>query len=267
MLNVAIQGIIQGLTEFLPVSSSGHLTLFQYFTGRNDFELNLMTDIALHFGTLIAVIFFFRSDLKPFFLPSGWKDPQTRRLASLIIVASVPTAAMGIGFKKQFEALFTNPTAVCVALFVTGIILIAAEKLKTRNCQCLSLQQLSYGKAILIGTIQGLAITPGISRSGSTIGAGLLTGLDGENSARFSFLLMIPAVSGATLLELKKFFSATSGVEIIYSELLLGAIIAAITGFAALKLLVYMIQKQKLSLFSYYLFLVSIISFIAISRN
>ncbi|MEW6709026.1 MAG: undecaprenyl-diphosphate phosphatase [Candidatus Riflebacteria bacterium] len=265
MLNIALQGIVQGLTEFLPVSSSGHLTLFQFFSGKSNVAENLLTDIALHFGTLLAVIYYFRNDLKPFFSINGWKQENTRKLASLIIIASIPTAIMGIGFKKQFEAMFSSPKAVCIALFLTGLILLLAEKLKIRTATVEKCEGLSFGKAIFIGFIQGCAITPGISRSGSTISAGLLGGLNGEEAARFSFLLMIPAVGGATLLELKKFFASSANLPVSGTELIIGATISAITGFLALKLLVFIVKKQKLSIFSYYLFFISILSFIAIS--
>lgn len=264
MLNIALQGFIQGLTEFLPVSSSGHLTLFQFFTGRNDLEANLAADVALHFGTLLAVIFFFRHEIKPFFTLSGLKDSKTRRLAALIFVASIPTAIIGLAFKKQFEALFANPIAVCIALFATGLLLLVAEKIKARQSDRLELESISFFKALIIGTAQGFAITPGISRSGSTISTALIAGLNGEDAARFSFLLMIPAVGGASLLEMRKVFEAGKVVGYLPSELLVGLFVAAITGFAALKLLVFMIKKQKLSLFSYYLFAISAISLIAI---
>lgn len=264
MLKIALQGLIQGLTEFLPVSSSGHLTLFQFFTGQTNIEENLLTDITLHFGTLLAVVFFFRHDLKAFLTPSGLKIRENRRLACLIIAASVPTAALGLIFKKQFEALFANPVAVCIALAATGGVLLLSEKLKNKSNSTTNLENLSYGKALLIGLAQGLAITPGVSRSGSTIAAGLLSNLSGEDSARFSFLLMIPAVGGATLLESRKLFQASAALDANGFELLVGATIAALTGFAALKLLVFMIKKQKLSFFSYYLFFISIISLIAI---
>ncbi|GAB4268079.1 MAG: undecaprenyl-diphosphate phosphatase [Candidatus Rifleibacteriota bacterium] len=263
MLNIALQGLLQGLTEFLPVSSSGHLTLFQYFTGHTNLEANMQTDIAIHFGTLLAVIFYFRKDLKPFFTISGLKNQAVRRLGLLVAAASLPTAIMGIGLKKQFEALFSNPSAVCIALFTTGLILLLAERIKSKKSENINLNQMSFVKAMVIGIIQGMAITPGISRSGSTIGAGLILGLNGEEAARFSFLLMIPAVGGATLLEAKKLLS-TSTTAVAAHELLVGTFIAAITGFAALKLLEFIIKKQKLSIFSYYLFMISICSFIAI---
>lgn len=263
MLSKIVQGIIQGLTEFLPVSSSGHLTLFQYFSGNHNLEENMLTDIALHFGTLIAVLFYFRSDIVPYFTPAGWRDAARRRMAFLIITASIPTAAIGLIFKKQFEAAFAEPRLVCVALFITGLGLMLSEKLKNRFAQT-EIAEFSYSKAIATGIAQGLAITPGISRSGATIATGLLLGLKGEEAARFSFLLMIPAVGGATLLEVKDIVKTglPGGIEI--SATIAGTVAAAITGFLALKLLVYIIKEQKLSYFAYYLFLVSTVSLIFI---
>ena len=259
MVSYIFQGILQGLTEFLPVSSSGHLTLFQYFSGMKDLEANMLTDVALHAGTLLAVIFFFRADLLPYFTPTGWKDQARRRIAFLIIAGSVPTALIGLTFKDSFETLFSMPKAVCIALFITGLLLLASEKLK-KNSNCCELSNFSYIKAIVTGIAQGLAITPGISRSGSTIATGLLLGLKGEDAARFSFLLMIPAVGGATLLETKDLFEAGLPAAIDPTGLIVGTFAAAVTGFLALKFLVYIIREQKLSYFAYYLFLVSIAS-------
>ncbi|MGM0599137.1 MAG: undecaprenyl-diphosphate phosphatase [Candidatus Rifleibacteriota bacterium] len=268
MLNIMLQGIIQGLTEFLPVSSSGHLTLFQHFTGKTNLEANLQTDIAVHFGTLLAVIFFFRADLKPFFTISGWKDAKIRRLAMLIVSASVPTAIIGLALKDEFESIFTRPSLVCYALLFTGLLLLLSEHIKKKQIQKqIQLNELGYFKAILIGIAQSLAITPGISRSGSTISAGLLGGLKGEDSARFSFLLMIPAVGGVTLLEISKVLSRGIAADLAYTDLLIGIIISAVTGFASLKLLVFIIKRQKLSIFAYYLFTLSLISLIAINYS
>ncbi len=266
MINNVLQGVIQGLTEFLPVSSSGHLTIFQHFTGNTDFEVNIFTDIALHLGTLIAVVYFFRKELFPFLTIKGWKDKANRKLAFLIVVASIPTAAIGLNFEKQFEKIFASPSLVAIALFVTGIILLVSEKLKSKSTavQLESIADLSYTKAVLIGIAQGLAVTPGISRSGSTIAAGLLSNLKGEDSARFSFLLMIPAVGGVSILHSIKAFKEGMPEGIDSMGLLVGVIVSAVVGFLALKFLVYIIKKQKLSYFSYYLFAISIITLVLI---
>lgn len=264
MFNYIFQGIIQGLTEFLPVSSSGHLTLYQYFTGNNNIEANMLADIAFHFGTLIAVIFFFRADIIPYFTPAGWRDSLRRRVALLVIAGSVPTAAIGLLFKKQFKSLFEMPSLVAAALFVTGLVLLLAEKLK-RNAAQSELSGFSYLRSMIVGVAQGLAITPGISRSGSTIAAGLLLGLKGEDAARLSFLLMIPAVSGATILEIKDAYKLGLPSAIDPAGLIAGTLAACITGFLALKLLVYIIKEQKLSYFAWYLFAVSTLSLVMIN--
>lgn len=258
MLSYIAQGFIQGLSEFLPISSSGHLTLFQYFTNSTNLEANILTNITLHFATLLAVVFYFRQDIIPYLTLSGWRDSGRRKVAFLVIIGSIPTAIIGITFKKQFEALFSNPTAVCIALSATGILLLLCERLKTRMTQH-SLEGTPYWKSLIIGFIQGLAITPGISRSGSTIATSLLLGINGEDSAKFSFLLMIPAVSGATLLEIVKIYNSELPPGIDITGLIAGFITATMVGFLALKLLVYMIKKQKLSYFSYYLFAISAI--------
>lgn len=262
MLNNILQGVIQGLTEFLPVSSSGHLTIFQHFTGNTNFDVNIFTDIALHLGTLLAVIYYFRKDLLPFCTIKGWKNHANRKLAFLIIVASIPTAAIGLGFEKQFEKIFSSPSLVAIAFIITGIILLVSEKLKAKNSEkeLASLTDLSYGKATIIGIAQGLAVTPGISRSGSTIAAGLFCNLKGEDSARFSFLLMIPAVGGVSFLHSIKAFKQGIPEGIDHLGLLIGVTVSAIVGFLALKFLVYIIKKQKLSYFSYYLFIISTIT-------
>lgn len=263
LLTYIAQGLVQGLTEFLPVSSSGHLALMQHFFKFEDPDANLLTTVALHFGTLLAVIYYFRADLLPYLTPAGWQDTGRRRIALLVIAGSVPTAIIGLVFKKQFEALFASPLAVSIALFITAVLLLTCEKLKqTENQQ--TLETLPWWKSIVVGLIQGLAVTPGISRSGSTIATGLLLGIKGEDATRFSFLLMIPAVGGATLLKVKDLVESGLPESIQAGGLALGTLIATITGFLALKLLVYMVKQQKLSYFAYYLFCVSTISMILI---
>lgn len=298
MFNTILQGITQGLSEFLPISSSGHLTLLQHFTGNNNLEANMTTDIALHFGTLIATCFFFRNDLIPYFTKAGWQDPKRRKIFWLVFIGSIPTALIGLGLKKKFEAMFESPLAVCVALFITGLLLLISEKLKKKNDHSIKSDQnnsnkeslpspatdlkeantddlevkntqptsdelsgLTYGKAIITGIAQGIACTPGISRSGSTIAAGLLLGLKGQEAARYSFLLMIPAVGGATLLEILKVAKAGLPEGLAISNLIVGCLVSMITGFLSLKFLVYIINKQKLAYFAYYLFAISIICF------
>jgi undecaprenyl-diphosphatase len=235
----------------------------QHFFNFEDPDANLLTTVALHFGTLLAVIYYFRSDLLPYFTPAGWKDAGRRRIAMLVIFGSVPTAAIGVGFKKQFEALFANPTAVCLALFATALLLLICEKLKQKENQQ-NIESMPWWKSLAIGIMQGLAVTPGVSRSGSTIATGLLLGLKGEDATKFSFLLMIPAVGGATLLKVKDLIKTGLPASINPVGLTVGTLVSVITGFLALKLLVYMVKQQKLSYFAYYLFCVSTISLVMI---
>ncbi|MBI3039464.1 undecaprenyl-diphosphate phosphatase [bacterium] len=264
MLEVIILGFVQGLTEFLPVSSSGHLTLVQVFFNWKNPETNLVFDIILHFGTLLAVIWFFRKDLLPYFTISGWKDPTRRRLALMVVAASVPTAAIGIGFKKTFEAMFASPPTVCLFLMVTAILLFIADKFAKRGETC-DIQTISPLKAIIVGIFQGIAVAPGISRSGATISSGIFCGLSGVESARFSFLLMIPAVGGATLLEAKKIFVSGLPADINLEMAIVGGIVAMITGFMALRFLMAFLKEQRLRYFSYYLAIVSSCSWVALT--
>jgi len=263
LLTYIAQGLVQGLTEFLPVSSSGHLALMQHFFNFEDPDANLLTTVALHFGTLLAVIYYFRADILPYFTPAGWKNSDRRKIALLVMAGSVPTGLIGLGFKKQFEALFANPVAVCIALFITGLLLLTCEKLKQKDSQQ-SIETTPWWKSLVIGLVQGLAVTPGISRSGSTIATGLLLGIKGEDATRFSFLLMIPAVGGATLLKVKDLIETGIPESIDPVGLATGTLVSVITGFLALKLLVYMVRQQKLSYFAYYLFCVSTLSLILI---
>ena len=179
-------GILQGATEFLPVSSSGHLVLAQHLLG--DFEqVGVLFDVLLHLGTLVAVVIYFWSDLSGL-TSSLWRRDdaakQQRFMVGLLIAGSVPTAIIGLSFRDFFVGLFERPAIVCAMLLVTGSLLWLAERL--RNSEQ-ARKEMTWADAILVGAVQGCAIIPGISRSGSTIAALLLRGVDGETAARFSF--------------------------------------------------------------------------------
>jgi undecaprenyl-diphosphatase len=193
-------GVIQGLTEFLPVSSSGHLAIAQhYLPGFN--QPGLLFDVLLHFGTMLAVVIYFRRELVRLALACFRTGPEAetdRRILLLLVLASVPTAIIGLSFKDFFEQSFHNLPLIAVMLCVTGTLLFLSERLRKPGR---TEAGLTGADALLVGTVQGLAIIPGISRSGSTIATLLLKGVDGETAARFSFLLALPAVAGATLLQ------------------------------------------------------------------
>jgi undecaprenyl-diphosphatase len=241
-------GIIQGITEFLPVSSSGHLVFFQSLFGMK--EPRIFFDVMLHLGTLLAVVVYFRADIWGIVRGigttlKGKKEGQEEaKLFLWIIVATIPTGLMGILFKDWFESLFSKPKVVGGMLLITGMVLWLTRWTKKEGRP---LEQMRWIDAILIGIAQGLAIIPGISRSGATISTGLFCGLDRELSGKFSFLLSIPAILGATLLEFRKM---DAGQELWTT--LIGTAIAFGMGILSLKFLMKIIKVGKIFNFSYY---------------
>ena len=269
LADAILLGIVQGLTEFLPVSSSGHLVLLQQLLGLKEAEL--FFDVCVHLGTLVAVIIVFRQEIKDIVLAllrlvamTGQKeemraaiesDPQLK-MALLIVIGSIPTAVLGLLFSSIADRLFSSVMIVGVMLIATGLLLWATRS-KTKDSPPSGIDRLTPKNAFIIGIVQGLAIIPGISRSGSTISTGLLLGIDREIAARFSFLLSIPAIVGAGMLSLKEgLFAAGSTIQIP----LVGAITAAIVGYAALKVLLQVVKKGGLHLFAPYCGLVGIVA-------
>jgi len=250
MMNISqaiFLGIVQGLTEFLPISSSGHLVFFQSLFGME--EPQLLFDVMVHFGTLFAVIIYFRRDLLGIIRGigssiTGEKNGEGAKLLFLIIIASIPTGFMGLLCKDWFETLFSKPTIVSVMLLITGSILYLTRWAKKEKR---FLGKMRWSDAILIGIAQGIAIIPGISRSGATISMGLFCGLNRELAGRFSFLLSIPAILGATFLEIRKVQSVS---EISLS--LIGMVVAFGVGLLSLTVLMRIIKTGNISNFSYY---------------
>lgn len=245
-LSALFLGFVQGLTEFLPVSSSGHLVLFQQFV-----EIagdDVLFDLVLHVGTLIPVLWFYREQVAELFVdPLRGEGPFLQRpgvrLWGLLVVASVPTAVIGLAFEDLFEALFANPAALAVTFLITAGVLFS-----TRFAPLGAPRKLALGTAFALGVVQGLAITPGISRSGSTISAALLMGLEKEEAARFSFLMSVPAISGAVLLKLKDADLASFDPV----ALGLGFVTSMVVGYLALTLLVRLVKNGKFHHFAGY---------------
>ena len=256
-------GIIQGLSEFLPVSSSGHLVIFKNLLGFKEPELLL--DVSLHLGTLLAVCIYFRSDLKKMAeeiweiaTPGAdhrFKLKPHASLALMVVVGSIPTALIGIIFKTPLERVFGSVTTVGVMLVITGIIVGSARLIPKAHEK---LTQVGPLIALAIGTAQGLAIMPGISRSGSTIVCALLLGLNRELAGRFSFLLSIPAIIGAVVLQFDVEAIARVGVV----PLILGFASSALVGFMALKVLMRMVMKGHFYYFAPYCWAVGIFTVI-----
>ena len=258
LLQSIILGIVQGLTEFLPISSSGHLVLFQNLLGFQ--EPQLLLDSALHVGTLVAVCVYFRSDLlgiirqSCFFIRGLWQGrqrPQDIRrnpgasLALWIIVGTVPTALIGLIFRSTFERAFGSLPFVGCMLMVTGFILIVSYGFQKNPRK---IRRLGPLNALVVGAAQGLAIIPGISRSGITIVCGILAGLPREEAARFSFLLSIPAILGALILQL----DAEAAADVGLLPILAGFLASVLVGLLALKILMTMVRKGRLAYFAPY---------------
>jgi undecaprenyl-diphosphatase len=260
-----VLGVVQGLTEFLPVSSSGHLVLFQNLFGMK--EPMLAFDIAVHGGTLLAILAFFHKDildiLKDFIQSlrravsskpssSASVQPPHRGLWVCILITLIPTGIMAICFKHLFETAFSGLLFVAAAWFVMGILLILSERFPKGQKD---LSVIHYGDAFWIGLVQGIALLPGISRSGSTILAGMLLGIKKEDAAKFSFLIAIPAVAGAIVMDLKEgiqYFSANTTL------VLAGFLAAAITGYLVIRWLMGLIRQGRFFIFGYYCIAVSL---------
>ncbi|MBZ4646372.1 MAG: undecaprenyl-diphosphatase UppP [Clostridia bacterium] len=262
-----ILGIVQGLTEFLPVSSSGHLVIFQELFGMNELEQShLLFDTLLHFGTLLSICLVYSKDIyhliKEFFemmadIPKGninINSSPYRRMVMLLITATIPAVIIGFLFKDAFETMFKSIRVVGFTLLFTGFLLWITSKLIPGSKDE---KNVKYSNAFVIGLFQSLAITPGISRSGSTIVGALLNGLKKEFAVKFSFLMSIPAILGAAVLQvpdlMKQGFNSTDVFS--YTA---GTLAAAITGFIAIKFLINLLNRGKFYLFSYYCWTVGI---------
>ncbi len=253
LLETALLGMVQGVTEFLPVSSSGHLVIFQHLLGFTEPELLL--DTSLHLGTLAAVILTFRRDLKAM-LAEVW-PPQPKALKESLLVAvilgTIPTAIIGLLFKEPFEAMFASTRTVGVMLLVTGGVVSLSRWAPQRP----ALQgRISALAAFGIGAAQGLAIIPGLSRSGLTIVCALFFGLQRDLAGRFSFLLAIPAIMGALVLQL----DAQAWERVGLVSLLTGFTISFLVGFLALRWLLQIIRAGYLAYFAPYCWLAGILA-------
>jgi len=253
-------GLIQGLTEFLPISSSGHLVLFQRFI---DFQgPALAVDSLLHLGTLMAILVYFRTEIG-LVARSVWRWVRRRErdeyttTAFYLMVASIPAAVAGIAFEDFFSSAFSSTMVVGVMLFITGGVLWAIEG---RAEGTMTIEKMSLGDSVWVGLAQMVAIMPGLSRSGSTIAAGMWRGVAREDAARFSFLLAVPIIAGASIYEVLG--TSMEGVETTAAAA--GVAAAAFSGFMAIALLMKVIREQKLRLFSVYCFIVGSVA-IAVS--
>ena len=266
LVPAVLLGLLQGLTEFLPVSSSGHLALAQSLIPGFS-QPGVLFDVTLHIGTLVAVCIYFWQDLWEMALSlfsSGRGDAAaSRRMLWLLIAGSVPTAAIGLLFRKQFEAMFSDIYGVGVWFIVTGALLFLTDRVSTRGRE---LSAMGLLDALVIGIAQGLAIIPSLSRSGTTIAAGVFLGLERGLLVRYSFLLSIPAVAGAFVLELVTHrHEALEGFDpLAYGA---GTLAALVVGYWSIGVLLNMTRSRRLSVFAYYCWAVGGLAlFLAVGR-
>ncbi len=262
ILQAIVLGIVQGLTEFLPVSSSGHLVLANYYFGWG-FPVPIEVDIITNTGTLLAVLISLHKDVykaatgffKGLVSKKARQEPSWH-LALLVIIGSLPTAIIGLLLKPYFESLNT-PFYVSIALIITGFILWFAPKSASKT----QIKEISFKDAVLGGIAQGLAVIPGISRSGSTITAMLWRNINPELAARFSFLMYLVVSLGVTIMSASDLKEAQLGLGVLFAMFLA----SFITGFFALKLLFYILKKGRFKYFAPYLWLIATITLVKLS--
>ena len=250
-LEALILGVVQGLTEFLPISSSGHLEIGKALFGLEaSAEESLFLTLALHVGTALSTLFVFRKDISRLIrgLFSTSKN-ESHEFALKILISMLPAVLVGLFLEKQIAVLFDqNLILVGSLLFLTGVVLFWAEKVPPSN------GTVSVKKGFLVGTVQAIAILPGISRSGSTIAAAMILGIEREQAARFSFLMVLPLIFGSMAKSLLDFQGTPEQLDVF--PLLIGFLTSLLTGVFACKWMIALVKKSQLIYFSFYCFLV-----------
>lgn len=290
LIQAIIMGIIQGIAEFLPISSSGHLALMKHVL-KIELDTGMLFDVLLHLGTLIAIFIVYWKDIQELFMEglklvgdfilnvgiliknifakekSDYKniiDTPYRRFVILVIISTIPTGVLGYVFKDKVELAAETLIIPGIALILTAILLYTSDKIKEGKK---SEKSTTYKDSIILGITQGIAVIPGLSRSGTTITTGLFLGLDKEFAVKYSFIMSIPAVLGAGLLEVKDLIKiSNSAAPISNTQLLyyfIGTAISAIVGYISIKAMLYLVKDKKFKYFSYYCFIVGVIAVIA----
>lgn len=265
-IEAIVLGLVQGLSEFLPISSSGHLALLE-----NLFEIKedsvIFFAVLLHIGTLVSIFIVYHKDIyallkelcllfKDIFTGQGLRieERPIRKLGIMIIVSSIPTAIMGLLFSGYIDKIFSSLIVISICWIITGFILLYSEKIKNNNKE---IESMKYRNAIFIGISQGFAIMPGISRSGSTIVGSLVTGLKREFAVEFAFLISIPAILGSAILEFPKAIRAGIDPSTI-GPMIVGFLVATISGYFAITTMIRIVSKQKMRYFSFYVWIMGL---------
>lgn len=265
-IEAVILGLVQGLAEFLPISSSGHLALLQQFFGIKEDNV-LLFAVLLHVGTLISVFIVYWKDIwelivelfltiKDIFTGKGLRldERPVRKLGVMIIVATIPTGLIGILFNDFFDGLYNSIVPIGAGLLVTGCLLVIAERMGTSNR---GIKEMNFRNAIFVGVVQGIAICPGISRSGSTLFGSLLCNLDRTFAVKFVFLISIPSILGSAVMEAPDAIAVGMNMSDL-GPIIVGMIVAAVSGLIAIKTMIKVVSNKKLNYFSYYVWLLGI---------
>jgi undecaprenyl-diphosphatase len=264
VLQALVMGVVQGLTEFLPVSSSGHLIIVPFLFGWNDaFITSLEFSVMLHLGTLVALLVYFRNDWLRL-VPAGlaavrdrsFHDDEDRRLAWLLVASTIPAAVIGVLFGDLLETTFRSVGLVAVTLVVGGVILLFADRFGAKSR---GVEDVTFPIAIGIGAAQALALIPGISRSGISISAARMVGLDRESAARFAFLMATPITAGAGLFEARKLLAGETGLQFDVLPLVVGMVAALVSGLIAIRFMLSYLRSQSLDVFVWYRFVLAAI--------
>jgi undecaprenyl-diphosphatase len=268
MFRAIVLGAVQGLTEFVPVSSSAHLVLVPFLLGWP--VPSLAFDVAVHIGTLVALVVYFWRDLWAIAVGVARtaarrgddEDRARARMAGLLVVGSIPAAAAGLLLERLFEELFERPGFVAGELLLTAALLLAGEAVyaRSRPERRRGVDRITVGDALVMGALQALAISPGISRSGATITGGLFRGLTREAAARFSFLLSIPAIAGAAVVSVPDLPPGTD-----WGSVFVATVVAGLTGFAAVAFLLHYLRTRTMRPFAAYCVVLSVVSFVTLA--
>jgi undecaprenyl-diphosphatase len=264
VLAAALLGVVQGLTEFLPVSSSAHLILGRAFFGWNDQKLGLAFDVACHVGTMLAVILYFRRELLQLAaaLPRVFEPEPAPRTIRLLVIGTLPIVVAGLLFTETVEAALRTPLVAACALVAGGILMIVAERAGTRT---LDERSLGAAGALAIGAAQAAALVPGVSRSGATISVGLFLGLRRDAAARFAFLLSVPAIvaaAGKESLELPGLSLTSDAIRLCA----IGLGVSGVVGYLTIRYFLRYLAGHRLDAFAYYRFALAALTFLWLAR-
>ena len=268
-IQALIMGLVQGLTEFIPVSSSGHLVLVPWLFGWKDpFIDSVAFTVVLHMGTFVALLAFFWRDWVTL-IPAGlatirdrsFKGDPNRKMAFLLVIATIPAILVGPIFESKFEELVREPARIALMLCVGAAILWLADRWGSKQRDETSL---SFRESLGIGVAQVIALVPGISRSGISISAGMFLGLNREAAARFSFLMATPVIGGAGVWEARKFFTHEAGPNPEMNVVVIGFLAAMVSGFLAVRFMLEFLKRQPLTAFIVYRIVAAVVVFIVL---